>query len=117
MTDVEISHKAEYVPDEEEPEDPDDPSDDPADDKTDDKPGDKDKPDDSAKTPDKAQKSSSKAGSKIEQKKKNKTSKDKELSDIEALLEKARETADALHADAEKYSDDDLTAIEDVWKR
>ena len=116
MTDVEISHKAEYVPDEEEPEDPDDPSDDPADDKTDDKPGDEDKPDDSAKTPDKAQKSSSKAGSKIELNKKNKTSKDKELSDIEALLEKARETADALPADAEKYSEDDLTAIEDIWK-
>ena len=116
MTDVEISHKAEYVPDEEEPEDPDDPSDDPADDKTDNKPGEKDKPDDSAKTPDKAQKSSSKARSKIELNKKNKTSKDKELSDIEALLEKARETADALPAEAEKYSEDDLTAIEDIWK-
>ena len=117
MTDTEIRYKAETDPDQTDPDDPgDDPTDDPADDKTDDKPGDKDKPDDSAKTPDKAQNSSSKAGSKIELNKKNKTSKDKELSDIENLLKKAEETAEALPAEAEKYSEDDLTAIEDIWK-
>ena len=122
MTDVEICHKAEADPEPADPAEPADPTDpgepgnDPSDDKTDDGTGDKDKADDPGKTPEKDQKPSSKAGSKIELNKKDKKSKDKELSDIEILLRKTKETADALPAKAEKYSGDDVNAITDIWK-